>query len=72
MAYGQEIIEIAGLYILGFLIIGTMVFYRNYLLQVFNKFILKHFYINFNNLNFSNYFSFFYNGLKKLKSFFFK
>ena len=52
MAYGQEIIEIAGLYILGFLIIGTMVFYRNYLLQVFNKFILKHFYINFNNLQF--------------------
>jgi hypothetical protein len=67
MIIGQELSETVGLYILAFIFVGILTFYRNYLFQVFNKSALKNSFISFNRALLVNYNFFFFNIFKKIK-----
>lgn len=70
MCIGQDLAETVGIYFLAFIFIGALIFYRNYLFQVFNKHILQNSFVLTNRVLFSNYTFFFFNTLKKTGSIF--
>jgi hypothetical protein len=68
MCIGQELAETLGLYVLVFIIISALIFYRNYLFQTLNKYVFNQPTPLFNTSIFTNYTFFFFNVLKKTKS----
>jgi len=65
LTIGQDIVETLGVYILVFIVINALSFYRNYVFIFFNKFYFKNHLINKNILIFSDYFSLFFVKLNK-------
>lgn len=59
----QSIFDTLGIYFLVFLFIIIIIFFRNYILQVFNKKFFKNFLKNFNILLFNNYINFSYKSI---------
>jgi hypothetical protein len=70
LSIGQELAETVGLYVLVFILIGALIFYRNYLFQIFNKHVLNQPFNFLNRASLFNYNFFFFNILKKTKSIF--
>lgn len=66
LSIGQELIDTLGIYFLNFILIGALIFYRNFLFFIFNKFFFKNYLINKNNLPFLSYFGFFFKSLNRV------
>ena len=64
ISYGQELIDILGLYLLTFFFINILILNRNNLFKIYNKFFFKT--NNFNKIIFLNYINQFYNNFKSL------
>jgi hypothetical protein len=69
LGIAQDLIDVLGTYFLNFLFIGTLVFYRNFFLQIFNKFFYKNYTFNKNYNVFLNYIYFFFTNLNKTFNF---
>ena len=68
ISYCQELVETIGIYLLVFIFILNLIFYRNYLFLIFNKNIFKNTNINF--IKQINYNNSFFNNIKNFNFFF--